>query len=820
MRITIEQLRTGIVGFALLLIVGIIGFLGYAHYQHRFLSQDLPAKLGVHIQSSANGVTYSTTGKNGRPSFLLHAAKVVQFKEKNRQILHDVSIVLYGPNGNRNDRIYGDNFEYDKDDGLFRAQGEVQIDLDGAQGAAPDAPSESPSDDASSSKQESAQEQKTTIHVKTSNLVLNQKTGDATTDQPVEFHFPKAAGTAKGANYDSHSGILVLQSAVELSTSVNGDPLQIHAIHAEITRATQQCYLLNVSTDYQNERSTADAAVVHFRKDGSADSINAKGNIHLRSDSGQELTSQMGEMQLDQRSQPKSAHLSHGVLFSSEDAVHHMHGTAAEAFIDFAAKAEPKHTRLLHAVSFVDQQQGMPNDPRGSLTREVRGSQLDIDFVTDDQQHTRVQKALAQGGAALTMHTVRTKAPQQLTTIEADSLLADFTPEMAISQLTGTGHTKLTDLEPDGTTQVSTGDSLLVHLHPQPKKQGGKQPSKAEATTAVALTAETTQIQSAVQSGHVTLIQQPPKGKTAADGTPLTPMIATAEKAEYQADRQLLQLTGSPQIHDGALDLTSQVVEYSRATGDSTASGDVKATYLQTGGQKGKAASGKGNQQTGVLGGQGPVHIISDKAHLDHATGDAIFTGQARLWQDSNSISAPFVELSRTHQTLKAHADTGHQQVLAIFLTPAEKKQAPSLVRINSHDLVYSDAERKGVFRGSVVAQSGEMTIRSAQAEVFLSDLSTKSNNNKNVRSQVDRLIATGNIILTQPGRKATGDKLVYTASDGKMILTGTDSVLPHLYDETHGNVTGDALIFNSRDDSVDVEGQGQKSITQTRAPK
>lgn len=814
MRITIEKLRTGIVGLALLLIVGIIGFLGYARYQRRFFTQDLPAKLGMHIQSSANGFSYSQDVK-GRPRFLLHASKVEHYKEGNRATLHDVSITLFGPKGDRNDRIYGNDFEYDQDKGIFRAQGEVQIDLGGAQASA----SNSAPSVTQSATQGEAQVEKSTVHVKTSDLVFNRETGNAMTDRDVEFHFPKAAGSAKGASYDSQNGVLILQSAVELSSSANGDPLQVHASHAQIVREIQQCYLLNVSTDYQHERTTADQATIHFRKDGSAELIGAKGNVHVRSDSGQELSSQMGEMHLDQRSQPRMAHLSRGVLFSSDDNVHHMHGTAVEAFVEFASKGTPHHARLLNAVSFVDQQSGLPGDPQGSLTREVRGAQMDIDFSTDAQQHTTAQKAFAQGRANVVLHTIRTKGPQQLTTIEADNLLANFTPEMAVSDLTGTGHTKLTDVASDGTTQVSTGDSLLIRFNPQAKGQKTKQVSKQESAPLAALGSETAQIQSAEQSGHVTLVQQPPKGKTAADGSPLSAMTATAEKADYQAAQETLRLTGSPHIQDGALDMTAQMVDYYRTTGDSTATGDVKATYLQDKrAETGKAEPGKSGEAV-MLGGQGPVHIIAGKAHLDHATRDATFTGQARMWQDSNSVAAPVIELSRLHQTLKARTDTTRQQVNATFLSTADSKQGPSIVRINSHDLIYSDAERKGVFRGNVVVQSGEVTIHSAQAEVFLTEAQAK-NSGQGARSQVDRLNATGNIVLTQPGRKATGDKLVYTAADGKSILTGTNSVLPHLYDETHGDVTGDALIFSSRDDSVIVEGQGKQSITQTRTPK
>jgi lipopolysaccharide export system protein LptA len=38
--------------------------------------------------------------------------------------------------------------------------------------------------------------------------------------------------------------------------------------------------------------------------------------------------------------------------------------------------------------------------------------------------------------------------------------------------------------------------------------------------------------------------------------------------------------------------------------------------------------------------------------------------------------------------------------------------------------------------------------------------------------------------------------------------------------DPSRGTVTGEALIFHSRNDSVSVEGGGQKTTTETTAPK
>src|SRR5271165_6949094 len=111
MRFTIRRLRAGIVVLAVLLVVVILLFFGVARYERRRLAHDLPAKLGIEIQSSSEGITFSKSDK-GRTLFTLHASKVVQYKGAGRATLHDVSIMLYGKQGNRVDRISGSDFEY------------------------------------------------------------------------------------------------------------------------------------------------------------------------------------------------------------------------------------------------------------------------------------------------------------------------------------------------------------------------------------------------------------------------------------------------------------------------------------------------------------------------------------------------------------------------------------------------------------------------------------------------------------------------------------------------------------------------------------
>ena len=50
----------------------------------------------------------------------------------------------------------------------------------------------------------------------------------------------------------------------------------------------------------------------------------------------------------------------------------------------------------------------------------------------------------------------------------------------------------------------------------------------------------------------------------------------------------------------------------------------------------------------------------------------------------------------------------------------------------------------------------------------------------------------------------------------GEYVLTGTPAVPPRITDPERGNVTGEALIFNSGDDSVRVEGGRRKTRTET----
>ena len=821
MRVTIARLRLGIIILTGLLLAVLAGFFIYARYRIHRLAKDLPARLGIDIQQTANGFTYSQSSK-GHTFFTIHASKLVQYKTGGHATLHDVHITLYGPEGsNRTDKIYGSEFDYDPQAGIASAKGEVQIDL---AALAPGQPTPNPSAKAPKTNPAppSGQTQANTIHVKTSGLVFNTKTGDAVTSEHMEFTTPRASGASTGASYNSKTGLLVLDHQVELTTTANGNQAVVHAGHAELLRDTRQASLLHPVFDYQSQKSSADQAIVYFRKDGSVEHIDAQGHIQVTGQNGSVLTAQTSHVQLDTKSQPVQVDMGGGLNFISKTDNQSMHGNAVEGTLTFGPNSTLRHAQLRNAVSFVDQLLTLPDDPRGTASREMQATKLDIDFAPGaDPNKTIAQKALATGNAAVNLHTVSSKGPQQLTNITGDQLLATLENGKILKQLDGSGHTKIVDLAADGATTTTRGDRLQLTFAPQaPHKPV---PAKA-AKSPTPPGSQNVQVETAIQDGNVVLTQTPAK-KPGATTTPAT-VTAWAKHSEYHASNQVLRLTGDPRLNDGeSLQLAATVLDYHRDSGDASADGAVKAIYTQPKNQKGTQPSA--NSAPG-LGGDGPVHITADRAQLHHATNVSIFYGSAstpaRIWQADNSILAPVLEITRNPSTLKAHGEEGSTApvVNANLASGFGAKHERSVVRVHSQTLVYSDADRRGDFRGSVTAEDPNGVIHADQAQVYLTPAQKPpaGSASQPTQTQLDRIVATGHVVITQPGRRGSGEKLIYTADDGKYILTGSPGSPPRIADQAKGTTTGATLIFNSQDDSVVVNGGQSSAVTETRTPK
>jgi lipopolysaccharide export system protein LptA len=233
-----------------------------------------------------------------------------------------------------------------------------------------------------------------------------------------------------------------------------------------------------------------------------------------------------------------------------------------------------------------------------------------------------------------------------------------------------------------------------------------------------------------------------------------------------------------------------------------------------------------------LLASSDPVHVTAQHMTAHKQPGVAHYTGNVRLWQTANVVRAPKIDFDDQKRSLVAESDAS-QKVLSLFMQRGQDgKLTP--VDVTSDKLTYTDEERRARYTGDVFAKTATNTINSQQIDVYLKPAdpdakgatpATSSAAQKKSTipgsdgpSQIDHMVAVGKVIVTGPNRRAVGDRLVYTAEDGKYFLTGKS---PSIFDAEHGTVWGDSLTFYSHDDRVLVESKrSSPTITRARTTK
>jgi lipopolysaccharide export system protein LptA len=828
-RFTIERIRTVVLIAGVLLIAALGVFLTVGRWKSPFNRRDLPKKLGIDIQQEANGFTHAEFHA-GHAQFKITASKVEQLKDS-RYRLHVVKIEMYDPNGGGTDRIEGSEFEYDQQAGIAKADGPVEITLDRTGNLQPGVSRKIPTGQQKKGASDPAGKAPATdqIHVKTIGLIFNQNTGVATSTERVEFDLPQGWGSSVGASYDSQNGRLVLESAVELNTHRGVDPVAIAAQHAEFDRDTDLCRFVAGTTRYRHGDARANQATIQFRDDGTSEQLNATSGLVLNTAEGGHLEAASGSLEFDEHNEPEHGHLEGGVKIDSDNNGRKLHGTAPTAELQFASGGVLRLAHLERGVNFDSDEQTNASGVASRAHRAWASPIADLAFRNAGKGQVELDSLHGIGGVVVTSESQRGANSPAHARMTADDVKGMFGPDSTLSALTGVGHANIEQTTETGTRQTTSGDRLDVHLATAQAADGRSGAQKAKGP------AGATQIEAATVEGHVVLVQQgvakPGFAKPAA-------LKATAERADYEGTGEWLHLTGNPRVENGGLDINADKIDVARASGDAFAHGNVKATWFEND----SAVSSKPDPTSVAkpgpgLGSQGPAHVIAAEAQLHQATGEATFRGQARLWQQGNSIAAPLIVLDRTKQTLVARTANAADPVKVVLVSAANagptkpaaaqnktgSPDAPSVIRVRGGDLKYSDGERKAVMHGGilagVVAETGEATTRSSEVELVL--LPPGNHGGKDGGSaQVDRMTAVGNVIIDSQGRHGTGERLDYSSERGEYVLTGTAAAPPRMTDPARGTVTGGSLIFNSRDDSVNVEGDGRLTTTETTVPK
>ena len=265
MALPVSRLRQWFALGAILMIATVAGMYFYARWRVRTAVHEVPAKIGLDIQQTAEGFSISKSVE-GRTLFTVSASKVVQFKGGGHAELHDVKIVVYGKDSSRFDRITGDDFEYDPASGDVSAKGPVLIDL------------EANPEGMRHSDQTPPEQTGEPIHLETNGLVFNKNTGNASATGKVVFQTPQASGSAMGIEYVAKTSTMNLLSAVVVAVS-RPQAVRLNADHGLISKQPRQIALTGVRLTRERQRLQSDQATFFLRDDNTVDRVLAEGNV-------------------------------------------------------------------------------------------------------------------------------------------------------------------------------------------------------------------------------------------------------------------------------------------------------------------------------------------------------------------------------------------------------------------------------------------------------------------------------------------------------------------------------------------------------------
>ena len=112
--------------------------------------------------------------------------------------------------------------------------------------------------------------------------------------------------------------------------------------------------------------------------------------------------------------------------------------------------------------------------------------------------------------------------------------------------------------------------------------------------------------------------------------------------------------------------------------------------------------------------------------------------------------------------------------------------------------------------------QSPSATLTSGELEILFKPPATETRSVPDSGSwQIERAIATGNVVILQSTRKSTGNRAEYIPQESKIILSGT---LATVADPQRGMTQGTRLTYFTGNDTIFVQGE-PGAPSETRRP-
>jgi lipopolysaccharide export system protein LptA len=747
-----------------------------------------PPAVPAAIEQRSNEFSFSKV-EGQRTIYTVRASRATEFKEGNRNLLEDVSIVVYGKKGERNDTLRTRACDFISSTGNIGCAGEVQINLQARGSASANA---------------------NAIRVVTSGVSFDRESGLVRTDKPVTFRWPAGDGRAVGVQYDSNDGTLHLEHTVEMTLAVSPPGHLPGAAHASLEtssiklepadapetkgpqekavrltgdsmlfrREARTVQMLGAVRAQQTTRElTAESLFLALDETFHARRLVATGNPRMRDSDVQ------GPISLD--ADEISAALTPEGSVESILANGNVHGSrntsagedgivAGRVQVDLVTRQNVPH--LLTARNGVTMTSRSATAAGG--TRRVESEGLEVHFASGSRP-----------GQAL-LESVNTLAPARIEWQNIATPGGTSTNGKPVKQTMRMRGQQM-KLQFDGQNQLQ---QLVSSGGVDVTRQLGDEPEEATASRELTAKFSNTGEWSTIdQAGDVRFHEGLRTGQ--------------GDRAHLDRATNTAALTGSVILADATMRTTAQTATFTQGSNELRADGNVLSTELRAG------ASSVTNFAAQ------PAHVSAAHLVADVARGHAVYSGGSRLWQGDSVIEADTVELDNPLHLVLAR---GH--VRGVFPQaawtpkgdpPAARptRSGTELWHVRGGLLTYWGSESRAKLEGDASAESAENSIHANQIDLYFSNSAPADS-----AKQLYRAVAVGDVSIRQEGRRGTSNRAEYTASERKFVLSEGK---PTLYDSTGDTTTGRQLTFFFADDRIVVDSEeGSRTLSLHRVEK
>jgi lipopolysaccharide export system protein LptA len=763
--------------------------------------------LPENARQSAAGYTF-TRSEGGHPVFTIRAQRSVDLKSGNT-LLEGVEAEVFGRAGDRHDLLQTQRCEYKAQSGDFFCAGRVAIEVDAPPGSTvPQTPPSSLVAGASRGREP--------IYLETSALSYNQQKSLATTAARVEWHYRAGSGSAVGLAYDTRDGWLELEhnvaATLPISASLQRSGAQseadLHLAGAQLRYTKGQIQLAGPLQISQGERQVqaghaiayldARNRITHALFDGGARALDPSQNSFLTAEAStmqaefDPATGDLNEIQADGNVRIESRRdTGSGSTRLEADRVqtsfvgshfHPAHGTASG------------NVRLSSDATRRSPQNGVPKgESQGSLSSEdLRASEMEFAFRRADG----------------TLEEAHTDGPGKLLLVPSSSKAGNREITAGKFEMAFDARSRLESLQGSAPTRIV--------FEPAPAASRSSPPPESRAQNLQALLdPDTGALKSIEQFREFEFL----------DGDER----ASADRAQFSGDSQVLTLTGKPQLTDPEDRMQADRVVMHLAT--NTAEGIGHVSSIRWGGGKNDAAA-KGHESASAGLNPPSTNVLADRVTADRSQSLLHYEGHVRAWRGADVVESPVIDIYRAERRIVAGSP-----VLTSNLAPALRPPSPGTARsgsvkadapaagranaggpgalepavIRADRLEYFDAEHRAAYRGHVRMDASGATLTADGMDAYFTEQASGA-------STLDHVVADGKVTVVEPGRRAAGRHAEYDAVAGKLVLTGGP---PTLYDSEKGFVTGQILTFFTEGDSLLVGGgDGFRTLSKHQSTK